>query len=264
MTRLCLLSMGRAEGCAETLLLPGWGGRSAWSARAAPVPIPLVPTSIPNRAEGFTPALGQAGTPPSTLLSSSAARRPLSAGTAPTATGSTRVVVASAWAALRGQGCQAEQDRGGRGMGRFGGTAQAPVLLDRHPGGASQGAGAEQAAPGAVRGAGRSGASRLHRSCFLHIFVHECEEFPRPAGAGGSPREVRGSSSCRVSLSRWENHPKDCGDPYHREGSQSWCMSQGTVGPRALSPVPGRAASLPRGTDVSCDLMKMLLASGFI
>lgn len=113
MTRLCLLSMGRAEGCAETLLLPGWGGRSAWSARAAPVPIPLVPTSIPNRAEGFTPALGQAGTPPSTLLSSSAARRPLSAGTAPTATGSTRVVVASAWAALRGQGCQ--QSRTGKG-----------------------------------------------------------------------------------------------------------------------------------------------------
>lgn len=87
---------------------------------------------------------------------------------------------------------------------------------------------------GSRTGAGRSGASRLHRSCFLHIFVHECEEFPHPAGAGGSPREVRGSSSCRVSLSRWENHPKDCGDPYHREGSQSWCMSQGTVGPRAV------------------------------
>lgn len=77
MTRLCLLSMGRAEGCAETLLLPGWGGRSAWSVRAAPVPIPLAPTSIPNRAEGLTPALGQAGTPPPLCLSSPAARRPL-------------------------------------------------------------------------------------------------------------------------------------------------------------------------------------------
>ena len=76
MTRLCLLAAGWAEGWAETLLLLGW------PARAAPIPIPLAPASIQNRAEGLPPALSQAGAPHPTLP---ALPLPLGqAGTAPT------------------------------------------------------------------------------------------------------------------------------------------------------------------------------------
>lgn len=121
--------------------------------------------------------------------------------------------------------------------------------------------GTERAVLGATWRAGGSGASRLHRSCFFHAFVHQREEFPHPAGAGGLPREARGSSSCRTLLGGWENDPErsplwggslelvwDC-------ESQSFCPQ---------SQVPSRAALLPRGTDISCDLKKTLLASGFI
>lgn len=153
-------------------------------------------------------------------------------------TSSTRVVVAGAWAALRGQGCQAEQDQGERHEEAWG-----------HPAGTgAAGAGIQMVLPegsgqsGLHRewhgGAGRSGASRLHRSCFFHAFVHECEEFPHPAGAG-LPREARGSLSCRMLLSGWESDPKDCSNPRRGEGSWSWCASWGTAGPRALSAEPG-------------------------
>lgn len=181
MTRLCLPSAGRAIGRAEILLLPGWGGRSAQPARAAPVPVPLAPASIPNRAEGLPPALGRAEPPPLLCLSSPAAPRPLSAHTE-TVTGSSRGVVADAWAALGGHGCQVERDTGescGEAQGHPVGTGTAG-LASRwcFP----------RDAQGPVRGVGGSGASGCHRSSFSHVFVREREEFPRPAGAGALPR----------------------------------------------------------------------------
>lgn len=266
MTRLCLLSVGRAEGRAEILLLPGWDSRSVWLVRAAPVPIPLTPTSTPNQAEGLPPALGQAGTPLSALPVLPC-----------------RSETSLCWHSPN----RNQQHRGG------GGWCMGCPAWPRLPGRAGPG--------GEVRGG--SAAPRRHRCCQAGIQVvlpkgsgqsglhrDQCEGL-----AGQGPP---GSAEVAFSMSLCANTrsflvqlvQEDCQGRREAPRAAACCLAGGKIAPRTAaipvagrdpgagmrvrglrvpelcprSLVPARAASLPEGTDVSCDLMKMLLASGFI